>query len=183
MPGIAIWPPRSEQITGDYPRSINAAGDFKRYALLHNYVGFQAEGDYHKNGTTRTCPITSFPVGLVARSSVSRREDITPFVHALVGGESVSSTYYPSNKWGIVLTAGGGLDYNTPWIDHHLKIRVFQADYQYIHENMYPVTRGNFNMARLSTGIVIGIDTMAPPPTDHNGLLGPTRIRCSRASR
>ena len=82
-------------------------------------------------------------------------EDITPFVHALVGGESVSSTYYPSNKWGIVLTVGGGIDYNTPWLDHHLAIRVFQADYQYTHDNFYPVARGNFNMARLSTGVVV----------------------------
>ena len=76
-----------------------------------------------------------------------------------------STTYYPSNKWGMVLTAGGGIDYKTPWIDHRLSIRVFQADYQYSHVDMYPVVRGNFNMARLSTGIVISFDTMAPPPT------------------
>ena len=92
-------------------------------------------------------------------------EDITPFVHALIGGEAVSTTYYPSTKWGIVLTAGGGIDYNTPWLDHRLAIRVFQADYQYTHENMYPVARLNLNMARLSTGLVVSVGTMAPPPT------------------
>ena len=46
-----------------------------------------------------------------------------------------------------------------------MPIRVFQADYQYSHDNMYPVVRGNFNMARLSTGIVLSFGTMAPPPT------------------
>jgi hypothetical protein len=131
-----------------------------------NFVGVQAEGDFHKAGGNYTSVVnTTFAGGsggLIVRFPT---EDITPFVHALVGGESVSSTYYPSNKWGIVLTAGGGIDYNTPWIDHRLKIRVFQADYQYVHDNMYPVTRGNFNMARLSTGLVISFDTMAPPPT------------------
>ena len=118
--------------------------------------------------------------GLIVRFPT---EDITPFVHALVGGESVSSTYYPSTKWGVVLTAGGGIDYNTPWIDHRLKIRVFQADYQYIHDNMYPVARGNFNMARLSTGIVLSVRHDGTAADGDARLRGRSRIRSSRASR
>jgi hypothetical protein len=37
------------------------------------------------------------------------------------------------NKWGPGLTVGGGMDYETPWFNHHLAIRLFQADYEYMH--------------------------------------------------
>jgi outer membrane protein OmpA-like peptidoglycan-associated protein len=82
-------------------------------------------------------------------------------VHALVGVERVTDSYAPSAKAGPVLTIGGGIDYN---ISNRLAIRVFQADYQYSHENFYPVARGNYNIARLSGGIVIKAGTIAPPP-------------------
>ena len=36
-------------------------------------------------------------------------------------------------SWGPDLTAGGGMDYETPWLNHHLAIRLFQADYEYMH--------------------------------------------------
>ena len=180
MPDTAIWPPRATSITGtpqDSAKSVSCCAIVSVARYFTNYVGVQAEGDFHKDGGNNTAVVhnqfSGGSGGLIVRYPT---EDITPFVHALVGGESVSSTYYPSNKWGIVLTAGGGMDYNTPWIDHRLKIRVFQADYQYVHDNMYPVTRGNFNMARLSTGIVLSFDTMAPPPTDHHGVLGPAQF-------
>jgi hypothetical protein len=97
--------------------------------------------------------------------------DITPFVHALVGGERVGGYAYPET-WGVVLTAGGGMDYGTPFFHHHLAIRVFQADYQYTHEDFGPLTgRGNFNMARLSAGLVYHIGSITPPP--------PVTLACS----
>ena len=169
MPDIAIWPPREISISGttqDSAKSVSCCAIVSLARYFTNYVGVQAEGDFHKNGGNYTAVVhnqfSGGSGGLIFRYPT---EDITPFAHALVGGEDVSSTYYPSNKWGMVLTAGGGMDYNTPWIDHRLAIRVFQADYQYSHDNMYPVARGNFNMARLSTGIVLSFGTMAPPPT------------------
>jgi len=64
------------------------------------------------------------------------------------------------------------MDYETPWFNHHLAIRVFQADYQYNHDNFPPPgTRGNFNMARLSTGVVWHMGQIAPPP--------PVTLACS----
>jgi len=150
----------------DNARSISCCVDVSLARYFSNYVGVQVEGDFHKNGGNHSSVVhnqfSGGSGGLIFRYPT---EDITPFAHALVGGESVSSTYYPSNQWGMVLTVGGGIDYNTPWLDHHLAIRVFQADYQYAHVNMFPVTRGNFNMARLSTGIVVSFGNMAPPPT------------------
>jgi len=90
--------------------------------------------------------------------------DVTPFVHAVIG--ATYAGFDPgssSDVWGAILTAGGGMDYATPLLHHHLAIRVFQADYQYTHEN-YIAARGNFNMARLSSGFVYHIGTIAPPP-------------------
>jgi hypothetical protein len=59
------------------------------------------------------------------------------------------------------------MDYETPWFDHHLAIRIFQADYEYMHINWGPGVwqgRGSFNSARLSAGIVIHAGSIAPPP-------------------
>jgi hypothetical protein len=157
-----LAPKSSEQIAGDYPRSINAGaiGSVTRY--FNNYVGFQLEGDYH-DMHNESVPNNDFSGGSGGIIFRFPSEDITPFIHALVGGETAGSYYY-ANQWGVVLTAGGGVDYNTPLFNHHLAIRVFQADYQYTHENFYPVGRGNFNMARLSAGLVFKVGTIAPPP-------------------
>ncbi|HEX2919418.1 MAG TPA: hypothetical protein VHN81_12935, partial [Edaphobacter sp.] len=80
----------------------------------------------------------------------------------------------PSGPWhgyklGVALTAGGGMDYETPWLNHRLAIRLFQADYEYMHANWGPAGqenggRANINAARLSAGLVYHIGTIAPPP-------------------
>ena len=170
MPDTAIWRPRDRSsINGtqqDNAKSISCCADVSLARYFTNYVGVQAEGDFHKNGGNYTAVVhdqfSGGSGGLIFRYPT---EDITPFAHALVGGESVSSTYYPSNKWGMVLTVGGGIDYNTPWLDHHLPFASSRPIIQYAHVNMYPVVRGNFDMARLSTGVVLNFGTMAPPPT------------------
>jgi outer membrane protein OmpA-like peptidoglycan-associated protein len=146
----------------DFARAINYGGIGSVSRYFTNYVGVQAEGDFHNDGNENV-PNNDFSggsLGLIARYP---SEDITPFVHALVGGERAGS-YYAHDKWGPVLTVGGGVDYNTPWFNHRLAIRVFQVDYQYTHENFYPIARGNYNMARISGGVVIKVGTIAPPP-------------------
>ena len=101
-------------------------------------------------------------------------EDITPFVHALVGTAQVNGPDFNANRWGPDLTAGGGMDYETPWLNHRLAIRVFQADYNYIHANFGPGVyggRANIDAARLSAGLVFHVGSIAPPP--------PPTIACS----
>jgi outer membrane protein OmpA-like peptidoglycan-associated protein len=150
----------------DNAKAVSCCADLSLARYFTNNIGVQVEGDFHKNGGNHTSVVhDSFSGGSAGLIFRFPAEDITPFAHALIGGESVSSTYYPSNKWGVVLTVGGGIDYKTPLLDHRLSLRIFQADYQYTHENFYPVARGNFNMARLSTGVVLSFGTMAPPPT------------------
>jgi hypothetical protein len=59
------------------------------------------------------------------------------------------------------------MDYETPFFDHHLAIRLFQADYQYMHVNWGPGIfggRANLNSARLSAGLVFHVGSIAPPP-------------------
>jgi outer membrane protein OmpA-like peptidoglycan-associated protein len=135
-------------------------GSVTRY--FNKNVGLQFEGDVHillpENGNvTTTQPqddFSRFPSG-----------NITPFIHALVGAEQVGS-YYQTDVWGPVVTAGGGLDYNTPWFNHHLAIRLFQADYQYLKADFASAQGGSttFNpQGRLSAGLVYRVGSFAPP--------------------
>jgi outer membrane protein OmpA-like peptidoglycan-associated protein len=90
----------------------------------------------------------------------------------LAGAESVGS-YYQDNTWGPVVTAGGGLDFNTPLFNHHLAIRLIQADYQFTREN-FPDSEGgtgNFNIARLSAGLVFHGGSFVPPAAVTLGCL------------
>ena len=154
-------------VNGFKYNAINYGGIASVTRYFNNYVGLQGEGDVHwltpENGNvTKTQPNDDFSGGSGGLIFRYPTEEITPFVHGLVGGEHVGSFYQPE-KWGIVLTAGGGLDYATPFFDHHLALRLFQADFQYTHENFAPFVRGNFDNARLSSGLVWHIGTIAPP--------------------
>jgi hypothetical protein len=58
------------------------------------------------------------------------------WVSAYIGGPE-----HEPNTWGPDLTVGGGMDYNTPLFNHHLAIRLFQADYEYMHADFGPEVR------------------------------------------
>jgi hypothetical protein len=141
-------------------------------------VGLQFEGDVHillpENGNvTTTQPQDDFSSGSGGVIFRFPSGNITPFIHALVGAEQVGS-YYQTDVWGPVVTAGGGLDYNTPWFNHHLAIRLFQADYQYLKAGFASAQGGSttFNpQGRLSTGLVYHVGSIAPPP--------PVTLACS----
>ncbi len=132
-----------------------AIGSVSRY--FNKYAGVQFEGDFH-NDYNEDHPNSDFAGGsggLILRYPTA---NFTPFVHVLVGGESAGSYYY-QNQWGVVATGGGGLDYNTPLFNHHLAIRLFQADYQFNRQ----ANIDDFNMLRLSAGAVVRIGSLAPP--------------------
>jgi outer membrane protein OmpA-like peptidoglycan-associated protein len=152
-------------------RAINygAIGSVSRY--FNKYVGVQFEGDFHNDYNEDRPNNTDFAGGsggLILRYPTA---NFTPFVHARVGGESAGSYYY-QNQWGVVVTGGGGLDYNTPLFRHHLAIRLFQADYQFNHQDV-----ADFNMLRLSGGVVFHIGTFIPPaPVTLVVAVSPTSI-------
>jgi hypothetical protein len=151
---------------------------------FNRFVGIQAELAEHEwggssgNGSNvgthgNDDGFATFSGGIIFRFP---SENITPFVHALVGGAYIDGPDHNGYKWGPDLTIGGGMDYETPWFDHHLAIRLFQADYEYMHADFGPQVfppggRANINAARLSAGVVIHVGSIAPPP--------PVTLACS----
>jgi hypothetical protein len=72
---------------------------------------------------------------------------------------------------------GGGMDYDMPFFKHHFGIRLFEADYRYIHEDFGPAQslpepgaggplggRANLSAAELSAGILFHFGQIIPPP-------------------
>ena len=134
---------------------------------FNKYVGAQVETGAHDlwvNSSSSNGSAFTLAGGLIARFPTA---DITPFVHGLVGGARVDGPDHEPFRWGPALTAGGGMDYATPLFNNHLAIRLFQADYEYMHVNWGPGVlggRANLNSARLSAGVVIHVGSLAPPP-------------------
>jgi hypothetical protein len=153
-------------------QSVNYGAILSVARYFNKYAGLQLEADEHINNENAyypSCPscgstwsnddFSGGGGGLIFRFPTA---DVTPFVHALIGLEYAGTLHAPNDAFGAYVEAGGGMDYQTPFFSHHLAIRIFQADYQYTHEN-WPGGRGNFNMAQLSAGFVYHIGTIAPP--------------------
>ncbi len=154
--------------------AVNVGGLASGTYFFNKFVGFQAEFGVHEWGgpsATGKNPGTegnddgfvTVAGGLFVRFPTG---NITPFGHGLVGGAMVGGPDHEPNKWGPDLTIGGGMDYETPLLNHHLAIRLFQADYEYIHADWGNVGfggRANINAARLSTGFVLHMGSIAPP--------------------
>ncbi len=155
--------------------SVNIGGIVSVARYFNRYVGAQAEVGIHEyapsGSKTNNDGFTTIAGGLIARYPAG---DVTPFVHALVGGALVDGPLHNPFTWGPDITVGGGLDYATPFFNHHLSIRLFQADYEYMHANFGVRPYGgiaNINAARLSAGLVFHVGTIAPPP--------PVTLSCS----
>ena len=169
--------------SGSY-KAINVGGLFSGAYFFNNHVGAQVEYGFHEWGEQSN---NGSPIGThgnndgfqtVAGGLIGRfqSDNITPFIHGLVGGALVNGPNFQPNKWGPQLTVGGGMDYELPWLDHRFAFRLFQADYQYIHVNFGPGPvppggRANINSARLSTGLVVHLGSQVPPP--------PVTLACS----
>jgi len=136
-------------------------------------TGAKSKG-YSNSGlyTVQTGPIFRYPLA----------SGLTPWGHALVGGVSMEGPAAQNYTPGVTYSVGGGLDLNTPLFDHHLAIRLVEADYEYIHVDYGPAHaaanepfqvggRVNANSLGLSAGIVYHIGSIAPPP--------PVTLACS----
>ncbi len=154
--------------TGNFD-AVDAGALISGAYYFNKYVGGQVEAGFHpqsKNDGGYTVQ-----GGIIFRFPVS---GMVPFVHGLAGithWEGPDNPPYTSPlgpATGPALTAGGGLDYNLPFLNHRLGLRLFQADYEYFHVNYgpQPVTGGrvNANSARLSTGLVFKFGSIVPPP-------------------
>jgi hypothetical protein len=150
---------------GTHYGQINWGGTLSVARYFNKNFGLQIEGDEHMQ--SEDWPIgdnnASFnsnddfaggSAGLIYRFPTTH---FTPFAHVLVGAERVGSVYH-DDVWGGVVTAGGGLDIETPLFNHHLAVRIFQTDYQFIHADS-----SNINAFLLSTGLVLHVGSIAPP--------------------
>jgi ribosomal protein S11 len=153
--------------------AVNLGGLFSGAYFFNRFVGAQFEFGEHEwgqeNGKNNIGTEGNDDGFLTAAGGILFRfpaGNITPFVHALVGGADINGPYFNPAHWGPALTVGGGMDYETPWLNHRLAIRIFQADYEYMHVDFGTGAfggRANVDAARLSTGVVLHIGSIAPP--------------------
>ncbi len=143
----------------------------------NRYVGGEAIFTDHPSGVNDG--VWGISVGPIFRLPA---DDFTLFGHGLVGtarlggpNNDLPSFYeHEPYRWGIGLTAGGGMDMNLPFWDNRFSWRVFEADYRYIHADFGPYAgiptngilggRANLNAVELSTGIVTHFGHIVPPP-------------------
>ncbi len=122
---------------------------------------------------------SSIAGGLIARYPM---ENFTLFAHGLVGADRLGGPNsevpamleHEPYRWGPSLRAGGGMDYDLPWLDHRFSLRLVEADYRFIHEDYgsqatIPTPgvlggRTNMSAVELSTGIVTHFGHVIPPP-------------------
>ncbi len=175
-----------DTVTANYD-AVNVGGLFSGAYYFNRFVGLQVEFAEHEYGDSvagsnigtegNDDGFVTAGGGIIFRYPTG---NITPFAHALVDAEHVSGPYHNPAQWGPGVTVGGGMDYETPWFNHHLAIRLFQADYQYMHADFGPGIEGgraNIDAARLSAGIVIHAGSLAPPtPITEACTASPTTI-------
>jgi len=143
---------------------IKYGGTLSVTRYFNRYVGLQADTGIHPEEDNNNDAFYTVSGGLIGRIP---GHVLTPFIHGLVGGDRSAGPDFQPYKWGVVLTGGTGLDINTPLFNHHLAIRIIQADVQYTHIDHGPLVyggRANPDMLRLSAGLVYHIGSIKPPP-------------------
>jgi hypothetical protein len=143
---------------------------------LNKWVGGEIVYVNHPDG--KNDGMSSISAGPIFRLPL---QDFTVFAHGLAGGARLGGpnneapfAYHNPYTWGPSLTVGGGMDYNLPFWDGRFGLRLFEADYKYIHSNFGPYTppptggvmggRANLSGVELSTGILLHFGHIIPPP-------------------
>jgi hypothetical protein len=178
--GTVVTPVVGGTKTASYD-AVNVGGIISGAYYFNRNVGVQAEFAEHEYGNSvagsnigtegNDDGFITGAGGIIFRFPTG---NITPFIHGLVGAADVDGPFQNPRHWGPALTAGGGMDYETPWLNHRLAIRLFQADYEYMHADFgtgYYGGRANIDAARLSAGLVLHVGQIAPPP--------PVTLSCS----
>jgi hypothetical protein len=156
--------------------SINEGAIGSGAYYFNKYFGAEVIYSNHPDGVNDG--VSGASAGPIFRAPM---DNFTLFAHGLVGGARLGGpnsegpvVYHEPYMWGASLTAGGGMDYDLPFFKHRFSLRLFEADYRYIHEDYGPYTapptsgvmggRTNLNAVELSTGIVTHFGSIVPPP-------------------
>jgi hypothetical protein len=144
---------------------------------FNKYVGGEAVYVNHPDGNNDG--FSSISGGPIFRAPM---QNFTVFAHGLVGAgrlggpnnEAPAQLEHEPYRWGATLTAGGGMDYDLPFFNNRFSLRLFQADYRYVHTSYGPAQtvptpgilggRANLSGVDLSTGIVTHFGHIIPPP-------------------
>ena len=155
--------------------NLGAIGSGAYY--FNKYVGAEVNFVAHPDGQNDGLYTASG--GLIVRAPM---QNFTLFAHGLAGAaklggpnSDVPATFeHEPYTYGPALTAGGGMDYDLPFLNHAFSLRLFEADYRYIHDNFGPAVtvptgqalggRANLSGVDLSTGIVAHFGHIIPPP-------------------
>jgi outer membrane protein OmpA-like peptidoglycan-associated protein len=168
--------------------SINVGAIGSAAYYFNKYVGGELIFAAHPNGVNDD--LFTGSAGPIFRAPM---QNFTLFAHGLVGGgrldgpNSHNGTYYNPYRWGPTLTAGGGMDYDLPFFNNKFSLRLFQADYRYIHTSYGPATppptpgvlggRTNLSGVELSTGILMHFGhIIPPPPVTYSCVVSPTTV-------
>lgn len=156
--------------------SINLGAIGSGAYYFSKYVGMEGIFVAHPDG--KNDGLYTASAGPIFRAPM---QNFTVFAHGLVGGARLGGPnsegpilYHNPYQWGPTLTAGGGMDYDLPFFNNRFSLRLFEADYRYIHEDYGPYTappfggqvggRANLSGVDLSTGIVTHFGHVIPPP-------------------
>ena len=151
-----------------------AAGSGAYY--FNKYVGAEILITAHPDGNNDG--IYTGSAGPIFRAPM---QNFTLFAHGLAGAARIAGPnnsgvpfYHEPYQWGPSLAVGGGMDYDLPFLNHRFSLRLFEADYRYIHADFGPYTppptpgvmggRANLGAAELSAGIVTHFGSIVPPP-------------------
>ena len=144
---------------------------------MNRYFGAEFIYANHPDGTNDG--VSSLAVGPIVRYPM---DHFTLFAHAGVGSErlggpnndNLSTFEHNPYTWGVALHAGGGMDYDLPFFDNRFSLRLFQADYRFMHDDFGPYAgiptsgpvggRANISAVELSTGILLHFGHQIPPP-------------------
>jgi hypothetical protein len=157
---------------------------------FNKYVGGEVVYANHPSGVNDG--VSSISGGPIARLPM---DHFTLFAHFLVGSErlggpnsdTIATFEHNPYTWGVALTAGGGMDYDLPFFNNRFSLRLFEADYRYMHDDFGPVStiptpgpvggRANLDAMELSTGIVTHFGhIIPPPPVTYSCSVAPTSV-------
>ena len=157
--------------------SVDEGAAFSVAYYFNKYAGAEILGFANPDGQN-----DGFYAGYAGPIVRAPMQNFTLFAHGLVGGvrgggpnSEIPATFeHEPWTWGAGLVAGGGMDYDLPFMGHRFGLRLFEADYRYIHLDYGPATtiptgqalggRANLGAAELSTGILVHIGHIIPPP-------------------